>query len=212
MKKARCAQCSAELQGKYQLKFCTQSCAATFNNQRRLERSVESRRRTSQSVSRRQGIYGPYTRIYRYECLVCKRIGYKPHRAKVCSKECQNRLEAQRRTGRSNPKLKYAGKKIDRQAYHYYRTLAEFKLQPDDLPKIKNYHLLLERGMWGYKNKMGVVRDHLLSIKDGWILGITPEIISHPANCQFLPIRENSQKRDRSSITYKELLKRIRNW
>ncbi len=70
----------------------------------------------------------------------------------------------------------------------------------------------LQLRMWSLENKTGVVRDHILSRKDGWVNGIEPQIISHPANCQFLTLSDNSKKGDRSWITYEQLLERINVW
>jgi hypothetical protein len=121
-------------------------------------------------------------------------------------------MQSQRKLGKPNPKSKYSGKAISREDYHYYCTLAGFNLKANDLPKTKNYHLLLQHGMWSLENKTGVVRDHIFSKKDGWINEIAPRIIAHPANCQFLTLRDNSRKGDKSWITYEQLLERIKRW
>jgi hypothetical protein len=47
---------------------------------------------------------------------------------------------------------------------------------------------------------------------DGFRNKINPKIISHPANCNLLLFSDNSIKKDNSSITMEELLKRIENW
>jgi hypothetical protein len=48
--------------------------------------------------------------------------------------------------------------------------------------------------------------DHRLSIIQGWLDGITPEQMSHPANLRFIPWRENLAKWHRSDLTKDELL------
>jgi hypothetical protein len=48
--------------------------------------------------------------------------------------------------------------------------------------------------------------DHRLSIIQGWIDGLTPEQVSHPANLRFIPWRENNAKWHRSDLTKDELL------
>lgn len=212
--KGFCLECSQPLMRYDQKKFCSNSCSARYNNKLRATRTTESRLRTSVAVRKSLGVsVGLYTRIYLLKCQVCKRAYYHPRRnSRVCSRRCQNLLESQRRLGKPNPKSKYSGKRISRVEYHYYRTLAEFKLKPRDLPRLKGYDLFLERGVWSLNNKRGVVRDHMLSIKDGWLQEIDPAIISHPANCQFLSVNENSVKGDKSWMTYEELLSRIQNW
>lgn len=212
--KSICLQCSQPLMRYDQRKFCSSSCSACYNNKWRAARTEESRLRTSAAVRKSLGISaGLYTRIYSLKCQVCERVYYHPSRnSSVCSKTCQNQLESHRRLGRPNPKSKYSGKVISRQEYHYYCTLAEFNLRAEDIPKIRNYDLLLHCGMWSLEKKAGAVRDHIFSRKDGWINGINPQIISHPANCQFLTLGDNSRKADKSWITYEQLLERIERW
>jgi hypothetical protein len=59
---------------------------------------------------------------------------------------------------------------------------------------------------------IGVSRDHMFSIKDGYRMHISPEILAHPANCQLLLHGDNMRKHVHSSITLDELLERIRMW
>jgi hypothetical protein len=44
------------------------------------------------------------------------------------------------------------------------------------------------------KNRNGVVRDHIVSRKFGFLHKIFPEILRHPANFQILTMRDNSKK------------------
>lgn len=72
---------------------------------------------------------------------------------------------------------------------------------------------MLEYGIYNkYKNPNGVCRDHIFSIHNGWILEIPHDIISHPANCQFLSNSENSKKNTSSWVTLEELKERISKW
>jgi hypothetical protein len=48
--------------------------------------------------------------------------------------------------------------------------------------------------------------DHKLSIIQGWLEGLTPEQMSHLANLQFIPWRDNLAKWHNSSIKKEELL------
>jgi len=75
---------------------------------------------------------------------------------------------------------------------------------------IKGYDLLVKYGMYSRKtNPSGVVRDHRLSIDFGFKNQIDPRIISHPANCEFIPHKANASKSSKSSITLQELLEEI---
>ena len=68
-------------------------------------------------------------------------------------------------------------------------------------------------GIKHYKNNpSGVVRDHNFSILDGFDLGIFPEILRHPVNCQILTHRENVKKRRKSWLTLDQLFDKIVNY
>ena len=51
--------------------------------------------------------------------------------------------------------------------------------------------------------------DHKLSILQGWLDGVSPEVLSHLMNLRFIPWRENLQKWHNSTLTREELLNRI---
>lgn len=52
--------------------------------------------------------------------------------------------------------------------------------------------------------------DHKLSILDCWKLNLSEDIVNHPENLQILEAKKNSSKGFKSSITYEELMIRIR--
>jgi len=65
------------------------------------------------------------------------------------------------------------------------------------------------------RNKNSYVRDHIFGRKNGFVLGVFPEIIRHPANCQIITHSDNikkSLKNDDSDIQLVELFDRISNW
>lgn len=65
------------------------------------------------------------------------------------------------------------------------------------------------------KNKNSYVRDHMFGRKNGFTLGVFPEIIRHPANCQIITHSDNikkSLKNNDSDILLEELFDRITNW
>ena len=41
---------------------------------------------------------------------------------------------------------------------------------------------------------------------------ISKEILKHPANCKLMLHSDNNKKKTNNSITYEELLNRIKNW
>lgn len=79
-------------------------------------------------------------------------------------------------------------------------------------------NLLSTHGIFNAKhNKKGVVRDHMFSRKTGFALGVFPELLRHPANCQLLLHSDNVKKkksryRDADAFEISELFNRIQNY
>jgi hypothetical protein len=79
----------------------------------------------------------------------------------------------------------------------------------------KQQQLLKKYGVFhNITNRTGVVRDHMLSRKTGFNLGIFPELLRHPANCQILTFQDNVKKKssryiDADHLTPEELFDRI---
>lgn len=97
-----------------------------------------------------------------------------------------------------------------------YRQLCEFNFSLNEYPNEFDFTLIEKYGWYRAKNRgnipNGVNRDHMYSVKDGFINKINPKIISHPANCKLLLHKDNIKKKDNSSITLNELLKKIEIW
>lgn len=101
---------------------------------------------------------------------------------------------------------------INKQTIFDYRKKASFSLQLDILPRIKGYSRLCKYGRYSSANKDGMTLDHRLSIKVGFDNDIPPYILAHPANCEFLSLKENSSKNKKCSISYEQLIKAIDTW
>ena len=75
--------------------------------------------------------------------------------------------------------------------------------------------LLSECGVFNNRNNPnGVVRDHMLSRRTGFELGVFPEILRHPANCEILTLKDNIKKKrtkyiDGDTLTVNELFDKI---
>ena len=50
----------------------------------------------------------------------------------------------------------------------------------------------------------------MLSVREGFELGIDPKLLSHPANCKLMIHNENVSKNKKSSISLDDLIKRIK--
>lgn len=91
-----------------------------------------------------------------------------------------------------------------------YRQHAHWKhgmwnIVSEGVDKIQTHGIFSARS-----NIRGCVRDHRLSKTDGFLLGVYPEILRHPANCEILTHAENASKGRRSSITLEELFYAIK--
>ena len=94
-----------------------------------------------------------------------------------------------------------------------YLKECDFKFDTKLFPYIPNYELIKEYGWYNStKNKNGVTRDHKISKMYGFKHNIGPKLIRHPANCEFMLIKDNSYKRINCSITIEQLLEDIKIW
>lgn len=91
-----CAQCSVEFVVTHDTKrFCSKSCAATFNN---LKKSTESRTKQGESLKERYRL-GLRTVKEKSEyckfsyCIICKEVLHNKHK-KLCSLDCRKKLSS----------------------------------------------------------------------------------------------------------------------
>lgn len=93
-----------------------------------------------------------------------------------------------------------------------YRECCDFNLS-GCIERILGYHLLVSLGMYDLKkNPGGVVRDHRISVLYGFKNNIDPNIISHPANCEFILHSSNARKTFRNSCSLEQLMVDIEKW
>ena len=190
-----CSQCGIALSYEHRHnKFCSKSCSGTSSGFGRTPAMREKQKKALRQTIISKGIipvdlrppHVPHvsTRI----CVIC---GKEDKTSKAFRhKEC---LYCQRNTG--------------------YRVACRFKFNLKDFPEEFDISLITQYGMFSPKyNPKGLSRDHLLSCHYGKINKIDPLIMSHPANCKLVSQSENSKKHKRSSITYEELLCRIKSW
>lgn len=98
--------------------------------------------------------------------------------------------------------------------YRVYRLSCQWDRRVfQDLYKIAGHETFLIHKLYHrVENTKGCVRDHRLSIRDGFKLGVDPELMNHPANCRFLIHSDNARKSGRSEISVDELKLLIHNW
>jgi len=97
-----------------------------------------------------------------------------------------------------------------------YRQLCEFKFNLSNFPDEFDFNLIKAHGWYSAPNKgnnlSGVSRDHIVSVKFGFINSVNPKIISHPANCRLITNTDNQKKHSKSLIKIEELIEKIKNW
>ena len=130
----------------------------------------------------------------------------------------------------NSPKMQAHYRKINEEAGRWipldlksdaeiYFKLANWKFRMWDL--IENpfqLDLIKEFGVFNCRtNTKGVVRDHIFSRKEGFLIGLFPEILRHPCNCQILTHSDNVRKKkkryeDKSDISLEQLFFDIENY
>lgn len=97
-----------------------------------------------------------------------------------------------------------------------YRTACKFNFSLSDYPNEFDFSLIKEHGWYSPSNKKdnlnGVSRDHMVSVKFGYLNGVDSSIIAHPANCKLMKHSENFKKLDKCSISLTQLLDKISIW
>ena len=91
-----------------------------------------------------------------------------------------------------------------------------FKFALCDYPQEFDISLIKQFGWYSASNRgnnlNGVSRDHMFSCNEGLKQLIDPYLISHPANCKLMLHSLNASKRNKCSITFKQLKERVNVW
>jgi hypothetical protein len=187
--------------------FCSLNCSASYNNLQRNVLTEDVKNKISQSLKK---YHEPKQEKNRKEITddrgekQCKLIKEKNRKCRSCGVE------------KKIPKYKITCDDCRYQYYKFYRPSCEFDFDFKTFEAEFNTTDLKKLGWYSPSNKgnnlNGVSKDHMYSVKEGFINKIDPEIIKHPANCQLLKYSENSIKKTSCSITIDELISRIKEW
>lgn len=189
--------------------FCNHSCSSSFNNKFRkgtkhnLSESgrkalIESACKNLLNEESRRKAFENQNKKYnrnpeKQNCIECNKL---TRNKKYCSMYC---------------KSEYMNRNMDE--YKRYKLDCNFKFNLSDHPDEFDFSLIREHGWYSPSNKNnnlgGVSRDHMLSVREGFELGIDVKVISHPANCKLMIHNQNISKNKKSSITLEELMERI---
>jgi ribosomal protein L37E len=200
-----CKECGVEFSKyiKQKQTFCSSSCSATYNNKLKTL-SVETKEKISNGLKKWNLSKLENERGDKIETSIISKI-------KVINiKKC-------RYCGKENPvKQKIICDDCRKRYYAFYRPSCEFSFNIGNFKESFNLDIIKQFGWYSPTNKgnnlNGVSKDHMYSVKDGFINNINPEIIRHPANCELMIHSINNLKNATSSITIEELLLRIVEW
>jgi len=206
--------------------FCNSSCSAQYNNRNR-KHSDETKGKIRNKVNTyHQNKFIENLKIFNNnpENFSPKELRNETksieHKFKV---EFINRMVKQEpRKCKSCGKSKIMKKRVTlcddchKDYYKFYRPQCEFSFNFNDYKSEFNLDILKEYGWYSPSNKgnnlNGVSKDHIYSCKDGFLNGIDPNIIKHPANCELMKHCDNNRKKTQSNITIDELLIKIKIW
>lgn len=205
-----CENCGKEHDGEYGSgRFCNRKCARGFSTKHKRQ---GINRIVSEKLAKRT-----FTDEQRQKLAKTNKQRIIPRVSKQCL-ECGKTMQClpkdKRKFCTSRCWVNYTEK--NKEPYLLYRQRCNFTFKVEDFPNKFDLSLIEQHGWYSPSNKgnniNGVSRDHMLSVREGYELGIDPDIIKHPANCQIMIHRKNQSKREKSSISLDELMERIRNW
>lgn len=237
-----CAQCDDVLPYRSYKKFCNSSCAASFNNKKRLPPTVETNNKRRQSLllyydknvkcGNGRNPHQPKFSVIQFStCSLCHSSFYVRHNKNIKTNMCLNCKQSDFTLISTNIckvcDIAFVSKHYQKYCsscspnIRHYRTRAGFKFNIFEYPEEFDLYLIEKHGWYspnGYKcrnkkpNLMGVSRDHLYSVHDGFINNVNPNILAHPANCKIILHGVNNKKNSKSSITLKQLEHNIKLW
>lgn len=201
----KCQQCCTDLS--YELrhnKFCSRSCAATFNNTIAPKRhkiikpikpkKIKIKSQVQNKITNKikmpstkwsKNIVGPFSNLFSCQCKHCLIEFVTRKKSKYCS--------------------------IHQNLYKNSRNKYQFTFNVFHYPDLFNINLISKFGWYspgnrGPKNNQGVSRDHKISVNDAVKNNYDPFYITHPLNCELMLHSHNKKKYTKSSITYIELI------
>ena len=174
--------------------FCCRSCANS-----RGPRTEEFKEKVRKKLKGRKGKI--LVERIQQECEFCSQLfeKRKTSKQKYCCRECF---------------LNY--QETVRDSFSSYRSKCQFKFNVFDFPEEFDLMLIKEHGFYSPSNKKdninGISRDHKISVSFGFKNGISPDIVSHPANCELMFHNLNSKKKTQCSISLEKLIDDIDIW
>jgi len=195
-----CLQCKKNISNP---KFCSNSCAASYNNKKRVidhNKRQEINKKISHSminykhnIENKTNWYKPlykYSKLFINTCFHCNIKTVHRQKKKYCNK-CS---------------ILY--KSDNRNKYRFTFNVFDYPLL-FDLQLINKLGFYAPSGKSGNWNPNGVSRDHKVSVNESIKNEYDPYYITHPLNCDIIPHHENNKKKTKSSISYQNLVKLV---
>lgn len=185
-------------------KFCSKSCSNTNSNNNRTH-SDETKNKISEKLKRENN--PNYLHGKRCMDFIKAPKLHKPLITRICKYCGKDKVTIKRKSICEDCRYDY---------YQNYRPSCEFNFDINSYKIEFDFDLIKKYGWYSPTNKgnnlNGVSKDHLYSVRDGFINKISVEIISHPANCSLMKHTDNSSKHSNSSISIEELEEKIKIW
>lgn len=199
--------------------FCNSICSATYSHTHK-EYRISSKTKDKISVGVKK-YYKEHPELHRaaYSCggtIEKYKVAYELY--KVSPNKCTNCnfpliwKHRNRKYCTKTCRVEYERKNLSE--FKKYQLDCKFKFNLNTYPKEFDFSLIETYGWYKAKNRgdnlTGISRDHMYSIKDGFLHNVDLKIISHPANCRLIKQTDNSSKWKKSCITLDELKERIK--
>lgn len=193
---AYCEFCGIEHDGTFASgRFCNRRCSILFVQKNRSQAEVNEKI----GLALKGRTWAP--KIEK-KCENCGKLMlvFVSHEKRFCDKKCATDFRSVN----------------DKDSFERYRTKARFLFNIYDYPDHFDLDLIERYGWYSPANRKnnlnGISRDHILSVKDGYLNGIPPELIGHITNCRLVRHKENQKKHSKSSISIEEFYKKLSQW
>jgi hypothetical protein len=202
----KCKNCNSDIaydnrESDYCSKTCSSACANIDRKGIKLKMTTEGLKNISISNRERHGNKNGEYELNPNLCKNCNNgLIFTKRFNTYCSKTC---LKEHRRK--------------DKDEFLIYKSDSSFKFSLNEYPDRFDFYLIEKYGWYSPSNSKkpnigGVSRDHMISVKEGFKLGINPKLLAHPANCKLMIHSDNISKNKNSSITLEELIVKINEW
>jgi hypothetical protein len=179
--------------------FCSKSCSNSYSNRNR-KLSEETKNKISNKIKDKKSKEIFEQKFYNNPDLIKKIV----RKCRFCS---LFNVEKKHKLICDECKINY---------YQFYRPSCNFDFDINQFSNKFDMNLIKKYGWYSPTNKgnnlNGVSKDHMYSVREGFINKVNPEIIKHPANCSLILHVENNRKNFNSTITLDDLKRRIEEW